>query len=138
MRLIDNLKILCRATLSGFLLAAFAAHAGAQETPKATPSPAGPAFVIPPDQRAKIEKAIPAEAPARPKRPRKLLIFDVNVGYGGHPSRFHANLAFTLMGKKTGAFETVISRDPAVFERESLEQFDAVFLNLHFRTSLGS
>ena len=129
MRLIDNLKVFCLVTLSGSLLAAFAADAGAQETPKATPKPAGPAFVIPSDQRAKIEKAIPAEAPAKRKRPRKLLIFDVNVGYGGHPSRFHANLAFTLMGKKTGAFETVVSRDPAVFERESLERFDAVFLN---------
>ena len=129
MRLIDNLKVFCLVTLSGSLLAAFAADAGAQETPKATPKPAGPAFVIPSDQRAKIEKAIPAEAPAKRKRPRKLLIFDVNVGYGGHPSRFHANLAFTLMGKKTGAFETLVSRDPAVFERESLERFDAVFLN---------
>jgi type 1 glutamine amidotransferase/sugar phosphate isomerase/epimerase len=129
MRLIDNLRVFCLVTLFGFLLVGLTVEAGAQETPKATPKPARPAFVIPPDQRVKIEQAIPAEAPARPKQPRKLLIFDVNVGYGGHPSRFHANLAFTLMGKKTGAFETVISRDPAVFERESLKQFDAVFLN---------
>jgi type 1 glutamine amidotransferase len=33
------------------------------------------------------------------------------------------------MGAKTGAFETVISRDPAVFKPESLRQFDAVFFN---------
>lgn len=33
------------------------------------------------------------------------------------------------MGKKTGAFETVVSRDPAVFQRDSLKTFDAVFLN---------
>ena len=81
------------------------------------------------EDRAKIEKALPSQPAASPAKPRKLLIFDVNVGYPGHPSRFHANLAFRRMGEKTGAFQTVISRDPAVFEPKSLRQFDAVFLN---------
>jgi sugar phosphate isomerase/epimerase/type 1 glutamine amidotransferase len=79
--------------------------------------------------RERIEAALPAKAPAAPRKPRRLLIFDLNVGYGGHPSARTANLAFTLMGKKTGAFETVVSRDPAVFAPESLKTFDAVFLN---------
>lgn len=79
---------------------------------------------------ARIEAALPQKAPAVPKRPRRLLIFDLNVGYGnGHPSIPAANEAFTLMGKRTGAFETVVTRDPAIFERESLKNFDAVFLN---------
>jgi len=80
----------------------------------------------------RIEQAIPAEAPAVPSAtggPRKLLIFDLNVNYGGHASIPTANTAFTLMGKKTGAFETVVSKDPAVFEPASLRQFDAVFFN---------
>jgi type 1 glutamine amidotransferase len=81
------------------------------------------------DERLKIEKAIPARACVEPKKPRRLLIFDLNVGYPGHRSIAHANLAITLMGQKTGAFATVISRDPAVFQRERLKQFDAVFLN---------
>jgi len=80
-------------------------------------------------ERDKVEAAIPAKASAAPQKPRQLLIFDLNVGYGGHASIPTANLAFTLMGQKTGAFSTVISRDPAVFQRESLSQFDAVFLN---------
>ncbi|MDD4870824.1 MAG: ThuA domain-containing protein [Kiritimatiellae bacterium] len=80
-------------------------------------------------EQGKIEAAIPDKAPAIPRKPRKLLIFDLNVGYGGHRSIPTAGTAFTLMGKKTGAFETVITRDPAVFKRESLKQFDAVFLN---------
>ena len=81
-------------------------------------------------ERARIEAALPQKAPALPKRPRKLLIFDLNVGYGnGHPSIPTANEAFSRMGKKTGAFETVVSRDPTVFRRESLKNFDAVFLN---------
>ncbi|MHC4166566.1 MAG: ThuA domain-containing protein [Planctomycetota bacterium] len=80
-------------------------------------------------ERRRVEAAIPSRAPARPRKRRRLLIFELNVGYGGHRSIPTASLAFTLMGKKTGAFETVISRDPSVFEPESLRQFDAVFLN---------
>ena len=80
-------------------------------------------------ERQKVEAAIPSRAPARPRKRRRLLIFELNVGYGGHRSIPTASLAFTLMGKKTGAYETVISRDPSVFEPESLKRFDAVFLN---------
>lgn len=83
----------------------------------------------PADERARIEAALPQAAPAKPLRPRRLLIYDANVGYGGHGSIAAANLAFTLMGTRTGAFETVVSRDPAVFRPDSLRQFDAVFLN---------
>jgi len=85
--------------------------------------------VIEPGERQRIEAAIPGKAFARPRRHRKLLIFDLNVGYGGHRSIPAANLAFTLMGTKTGAFETVISKDPSVFKPENLRRFDAVFLN---------
>jgi type 1 glutamine amidotransferase/sugar phosphate isomerase/epimerase len=81
------------------------------------------------EQRQRIEAAIPNKAFVSPRKNRKLLIFDLNVGYGGHSSIPTANLAFTLMGQKTGAFETVISKDPSVFKRENLKQFDAVFLN---------
>ena len=77
----------------------------------------------------KLAGKLPGKAPATPLKPRRLLIFDVNVGYGGHPSRFAANDAFTLMGTATGAYETVLSRDPQVFQRQSLKQFDAVLLN---------
>jgi len=81
------------------------------------------------EQRKRIEAAIPNKAFVRPRKNRKLLIFDLNVGYGGHASIPTANMAFTLMGQKTGAFETVISKDPSVFKPDNLKQFDAVFLN---------
>lgn len=80
-------------------------------------------------EQQRIEAALPARAVVTPRKPRKLLIFDLNVGYGGHPSTKVANTAFTLMGQKTGAFETTVSRDPAVFQRDSLRKFDAVFFN---------
>lgn len=86
-------------------------------------------YVISEKDRVRIMSALPDRAPATPRKPRKLLIFDLNVVYGGHPSRFHANLAFQEMGKKTGAFEAVITRDPRVFEKETLATFDAVFFN---------
>ncbi len=82
-----------------------------------TGGPEDGGFVINDGDRAKVMAALPESAPATPREPRKLLIFDLNVVYGGHPSRFYANLAFQEMGKKTGAFEVTISRDPSVFER---------------------
>lgn len=90
---------------------------------------ARPARPISAADQAKIEAALPAKAIVAPAKPRKLLIFDSNVNYGGHGSIPYANLAFTLMGKKTGAFETVVSQDPEVFRRDSLQQFDAVYFN---------
>ena len=81
------------------------------------------------EQRALIEQAVPTEAIVKPLKARKLLIFDANAGYGGHGSIPYTNDAFTLMGKNTGAFETVISRDPQVFQADSLKQYDAVFFN---------
>lgn len=82
-----------------------------------------------PDIRQKVEAALPTAAPAVPKQPRHLLIYDVNVVYGGHGSRFAANHAFARMGQQTGAYATTLSRDPAIFKPESLRKFDAVFLN---------
>src|SRR5690606_20772302 len=67
-------------------------------------------------EEERIIAALPARAPVQPARRRRLLIFDLNVNYGGHRSIRTANRAFTLMGEKTGAFETVVSRDPEVFQ----------------------
>lgn len=96
-------------------------------------APGARSFTLPtgagPEETERIEAALPATAPAQPAKPRRLLIFDLNVVYGGHGSIPVANTAFTLMGRRTGAYETVISRDPAVFAADSLKTFDAVFLN---------
>ena len=88
-----------------------------------------PSAAVSPEERLAIERSLPGKAIVTPSKARKLLIFDLNVGYPGHGSIKSANLAFSLMGSKTGAFETVLSRDPQVFQRDSLKRFDAVFLN---------
>jgi sugar phosphate isomerase/epimerase/type 1 glutamine amidotransferase len=82
-----------------------------------------------PEDRDRIEQALPGRAPAQTEQTRRLLIFELNVNYGGHRSIEHANYAFARMGEKTDAYETVISRDPAMFRPETLRQFDAVFFN---------
>ena len=95
----------------------------------ALPCPGAESFIKNPEEIRRIEQAVPTQAAAKPAKPRRLLIFTLNVGYGGHPSITYANEAFTQMGRRTGAFETVITNDPAVFERQTLESFDAVFFN---------
>ena len=98
----------------------------AAPTSEAKPKP--PAAQEPSEQE-RIEQAIPRKALVAPLKPRKLLIFGLNVNYGGHASIATANQAFTRMGEETGAFQAVVSKDPEVFEPESLKQFDAVFFN---------
>ncbi len=88
-----------------------------------------PRRVLPDEAKQQVEAALPARAPATPRAPRKLLIFDRNVAYGGHGSTPYANHAFTRMGAQTGAFTTEVSDDPAVFQKAHLDQFDAVCLN---------
>ena len=92
-------------------------------------------WVEDPAQRLRIEKALPGQAAARPLKPRRLLIFNRNVEYNGHRASILAGSeAFKQFGQRTGAFEATVSEDPALFDRDSLRQFDAVFLN----NSIGS
>jgi len=73
----------------------------------------------------KIEAALPESAPAKPAKPRQVLVFTLATGYV-HESIPVAAHAFQRMGEKTGAYTTVISSDPAMFEEDRLKPFDAV------------
>lgn len=75
----------------------------------------------------KITAALPAEAPAAAKEPRKLLIFSKTNGFR-HSSIDAGAKAIALLGEKTGAFTTLHSEDDAVFEPDQLKQFDAVLM----------
>ena len=85
--------------------------------------------VVSPEDRQKIEAALPSKAPAKPRRPRKLLVIDGVGGRMGHPSVPQADLAVELMGKKTGAYEVVIGHDSSLLTAASLKGFNAVYLN---------
>ncbi|HOX38164.1 MAG TPA: DUF1080 domain-containing protein [Candidatus Brocadiia bacterium] len=91
---------------------------------------AGPLFAAPPTERELelIKKYLPEKARAKPAKPRKILVFGLCRGFR-HSSIECGAKALELMGQKTGAFETVTSEDIAMFEPESLAQFDAVCMN---------
>lgn len=85
-----------------------------------------PATEQPPAGAAeKIAEAIPAKAYAKAEKPRKLLVFSRTNGFR-HDSIVTGKLALTEMGKKTEAFEAVISDDLAMFEKDMINGFDAI------------
>lgn len=79
-----------------------------------------------PDVRQKIEAALPRAAPAKPQKPRKLLVMDQHSWHAPVP---HTNHALEVMGKSTGAYEVVFSNDLDNLEYDKIRQFDAVMLN---------
>jgi len=76
-----------------------------------------------------ITGATPEKAPVHPAQPRKLLVFSVTNGYR-HASIPVGLKAMEILGKKTGAFNAVISNDLTNFLPKNLRNFDAIcFLN---------
>lgn len=82
---------------------------------------------VKPEVIAKIEKALPESAPAKPKQARKVLVYTRANGFV-HGSIPIGAKALELMGKKTGAYEVAkVTDDPAVFDGD-LAQYDAIVL----------
>jgi type 1 glutamine amidotransferase len=81
-----------------------------------------------PEEVRKIEGALPAKATVEVAKTRKMLVFWRCEGFF-HRSIPVVNKAMELMGRKTGAYEVVITDDYSVFTKENLRQFDAVCLN---------
>ena len=76
----------------------------------------------------KIAKAIPS-ALVQPPQPRKILIFSLTNGFR-HKSIETAKIAFPMLGEQTGAFEAVVSDDLEHFQKDAINQFDAIcFVN---------
>ena len=73
----------------------------------------------------KIAEALPAEAYAKPKKPRKLLVFSRTNGFR-HKSIVTGKLALAEMGAKTGAYEAVVSDELSNFEKGKIAEFDAI------------
>ncbi|QDU95352.1 ThuA domain-containing protein [Lignipirellula cremea] len=82
---------------------------------------------VKPEIVEKIEAALPAEAPAKPKQPRKVLIFSKTNGFR-HGSIATGVKALTMLGEKTGAYTATHTEDDAAFEPDSLMQYDAVIM----------
>lgn len=87
-----------------------------------------------PEQQQQVDAALPKKAAAKPKKPRRLLVTSLCVRpdggvIGGHPAIPAGNYAIEQMGKRTGAWETVLSNDIEMLRPEKLDQFDAVCFN---------
>src|SRR6266550_5540407 len=80
------------------------------------------------DIKQQIDAAIPRQPAVKPKKPRKLLVTDVQM-YSGHSSIPHGNLMLELLGKYTGAFEPTFSNDWSYLKYPKIKEFDAVWLN---------
>ncbi len=108
------------------IVAALLVLAAPQQTPDLSDQ-------VTPDQRAKVEAAIPRRAPAAARHSRKLLVMALNMRDGqvrqGHASIPAGNLALRLMGEKTGAYEVTFSDDINMLGRESVSHFDAICFN---------
>ena len=77
----------------------------------------------------KIAANLPKDAPVKPSKARKVLVFSKTAGFrhGSIPTGVEA---MKQMGKSTKAFEVTATEDDSFFEPEKLKEFDAViFLN---------
>jgi type 1 glutamine amidotransferase len=83
---------------------------------------------VPDDQIQKIKDALPDKPTVEPAEPRKVLVFYRCEGFV-HGSIACINKTLEMMGKKSGAFETVVSEDMSMFDPDKLNQFDAVVFN---------
>jgi type 1 glutamine amidotransferase len=72
--------------------------------------------------------ALPASAPAKPKQPRRVLVLGKAAGFV-HSSIPLAARTIEELGKKTGAWTTSITYDPADINDANLKQYDALFLD---------
>ncbi|HEY3453419.1 MAG TPA: ThuA domain-containing protein [Bryobacteraceae bacterium] len=78
--------------------------------------------------RQQIEAAVPRKPIVAPKKPRKLLVVDLQM-YSGHATIPHGNWMLELMGKYTGAFQPTFSNDLNNLKYPKIKEFDAVYLN---------
>jgi type 1 glutamine amidotransferase len=73
-------------------------------------------------------KVLPTVAPARPARPRRVLVLAHSPGFT-HSSIPLAARMVDELGRRTGAWSATVSYDPVVVTSENLTQYDAIVLD---------
>jgi len=139
----EMLKTVCMVVMVTAATAAWAAET-AKEPPPTWPWPGA----TPPEQREammkrervfafrtteqelkKVEQLAPDKPRAAPLKPRRLLVWGRLWTY---MTNSLTEATIRILGKKTGAFEAVVSDDPQMLLPEKLKDFDAIFfLHLH-------
>ena len=85
--------------------------------------------VLTQNELKELSNLIPKRARANKARPRHILIYNYTPAHWHDIAIVWGSSAIELMGKKTGAFTTTVSHDPAIFSNENLSRFDAIVLN---------
>ncbi len=80
------------------------------------------------DEVALMERASPARSTVRPKKARKVLVVSQCEGFP-HSAIPYCSKAFEIMGRKTGAFSTVVVDDLSILEKPEFDTFDAIIMN---------
>lgn len=85
------------------------------------------------EQKKVMDAALPKQAPAKPKKPRRMLVSNLRLRDGkpaqGPDSTPFGNYVIEQMGKRTGAYEAVFSDDVEMFRPGAIQQFDAICFN---------
>lgn len=76
----------------------------------------------------KIEKIAPSAPEVHPDKKHKVLVFDRFTGFN-HWVTPHTTEVIKILGDKSGAYKTLVSKDPFIFETKNLKEYDAVVLN---------
>jgi len=77
----------------------------------------------------RIEAAAPAEAVAKPRAARRILVFWRCEGFFHGDGIAGGNHALAQMGRRTGAYTADFSDDYSVFDPDQLAKYDAIVLN---------
>lgn len=104
-----------------FLVAASSLQAAVDFIPKFNDKP------VPAEHAEQIEAALPEGPVVDPEAKRRILVVSSTAGFR-HASIPTGKFALEKMGAATGAYQTVISDDPANFEPDVLKTFDSVVL----------
>jgi type 1 glutamine amidotransferase len=83
--------------------------------------------LVPAEGVGRIHESTPTAARAKPKQPRNVLVYTHAAGFVHSSIPFGAH-AVELLGRRSGAFEAIISNNPAMFDAENLKPFDAIVL----------
>lgn len=73
-----------------------------------------------------IQQAAPEKPPAKPAKPRRVLVWGHTWTHAPNP---FAEQALEILGRKTGAFTATVSDDPRLLLGDRLPQFDALVMN---------
>ena len=104
-----------------------AAQPAAAQQPQCGGRSSNPRVACPGDVE-KMIAALPAKAPAKPQKPRKILVLAAARGWV-HSSIPLAARMMEEMGKKTGAWTATTTYEASDVTAENLKQYDAIFLD---------